>query len=76
MSPKAVNPEKFGQTFTDRLVREDERRYLTSVSRSHAFVLEKKGLFPARRKLGGSRTNCWKLSELLAWLDNQPTVGE
>lgn len=70
MSPKAVNPEKFGQTFTDRLVREDERRMITSVSRSQAHVLEKKGLFPARRKLG-NRSVCWKLSELLEWVESK-----
>lgn len=76
MRSKAANPEKFGHTFTDRLVREDERRFLTSVSRSHCYILERKGLYPARRKLHGGRTNYWKLSELLTWLDTQPKVGE
>lgn len=30
---------------TDRLIREDERRTLTSISRSQAWLLEKKGSF-------------------------------
>ncbi len=75
MSPQTANLEKFRDIVTDRLVREDERRLLTSISRSHAHVLEKKGLFPSRRKLG-NRSVCWKLSELLAWIDNQPKAGE
>ena len=62
--------EKTGQTITDRLVREDERRLITSISRSQAYLLEQKGLFPARRKLG-NRSVCWKLSELLAWVEGR-----
>lgn len=62
-----------GPNVTDRLVREHERRAITSISRSHAWILEQKGLFPARRKIG-SRSVCWKLSELLEWCDNQPKV--
>jgi predicted DNA-binding transcriptional regulator AlpA len=35
----------------DRLIREPERKRLTSVCRTGAWELEKKGLFPKRRKL-------------------------
>ncbi|UXI02932.1 helix-turn-helix transcriptional regulator [Photobacterium sp. TY1-4] len=56
--------------FTDRLVREDERRLLTSISRSHCYQLEKQGRFPARIRLG-ARSCAWKLSELLAWIEGK-----
>lgn len=58
------------QEFIDRFVREDERRTITSISRSQAWTLEQKGQFPARYKLG-NRSVVWKLSELIAWMDNQ-----
>lgn len=50
----------------DRLVREDERRQITSISRSQTWKLEKEGLFPARKKLGNSSC-AWLLSDLLLW---------
>ena len=50
----------------DRLVREDERRQITSISRSQAWKLEKEGLFPPRKKLG-SHSCAWLLSDLLIW---------
>lgn len=74
MSPKAENPEKFGQVFTDRLVREDERRLITSTSRSQAWILEQKGLFPKRVRLG-NRSVRWKLSELLEFVESRPRVS-
>ncbi len=55
-------------TQPDRLVREAERKHITSISRSQAWVLEQRGEFPARRKLG-SRSVAWKLSELVAWVE-------
>lgn len=54
----------------DRLVREAERRQITSLSRSQAWKLEKEGLFPPRIKLG-RRSVVWKLSDLLKWVDAQ-----
>ncbi|UIP27772.1 AlpA family transcriptional regulator [Photobacterium sp. TLY01] len=50
---------------TERLCREKERRRITSLSRSQAWVLEQEGKFPTRKKIG--RTNVWLLSELLLW---------
>lgn len=58
---------------TERLVREEERKQITSISRSQAWVLEQRGLFPKRIKLG-NRSVCWKLSELLAWVEEQKAV--
>ncbi|HEK2898209.1 TPA: AlpA family phage regulatory protein [Proteus mirabilis] len=55
----------YGYT-TDRLVREKERKEITSISRSQAWKLEKENNFPKRKQLG----NCscgWMLSELLIW---------
>lgn len=51
---------------TDRLVRETERRQITSISRSQAWKLEKEGRFPKRKYLGNSSC-AWLLSELLLW---------
>lgn len=55
----------------ERIVREADRRYITSISRTKAWKLEKEGLFPKRLRLG-NRSVGWKLSELLEWVDNQP----
>lgn len=50
----------------DRLVREDERRKITAISRSQAWKLEKDGQFPQRKKIGYSSC-AWLLSDLLLW---------
>lgn len=57
----------------DRLIREQERLRLTSISRSQAWVLEQKGLFPKRRKLG-NRSVAWVLSEIMAWIESREGV--
>jgi prophage regulatory protein len=51
----------------DRLVREAERKEITSISRTRAWQLEKSGDFPARKKLGLSSC-AWLLSDLLLWI--------
>ncbi len=50
---------------SERLCREKERLQITSLSRTQAWVLEREGQFPKRKKIG--RTNVWLLSELLLW---------
>jgi len=57
----------------ERIVREADRQYVTSISRTKAWQLEKEGLFPKRIRLG-NRSVGWKLSELLEWVENQPRV--
>jgi prophage regulatory protein len=57
----------------DRIVREADRRYITSISRTQAWKLEKEGKFPKRVRLS-NRSIGWKLSELLEWVNNQPQV--
>jgi prophage regulatory protein len=57
----------------DRIVRETDRRYITSISRTQAWKLEKQGLFPKRVRLS-NRSIGWKLSELLEWVNTQPRV--
>lgn len=57
----------------DRLIRENERHRITSVSRTTAYTLEKSKRFPARKMLG--RNSCaWLLSDLLFWIHNPPKV--
>ncbi|EGU0166501.1 AlpA family phage regulatory protein [Vibrio parahaemolyticus] len=60
----------------DRIVREEERRNITSISRTQAWRLEKRGLFPKRVKLGGSHAVGWKLSEIMAWVESRGTDHE
>jgi prophage regulatory protein len=62
------------QRQTDRIVRERERRQITGVSRTTAYDLERRGLFPARVRVAGNRVG-WRLSELLAWIaERQPAA--
>lgn len=57
----------------DRIVKEQERRLITSVSRAEAFQLERKGLFPRRRRIS-NRSVGWLLSELLDWVKTREAV--
>ncbi len=54
----------------DRVIRETERQLITSISRSQAYQLEKQGRFPKRITLG-SRSVGWRLSEIMAWVDQR-----
>jgi len=56
---------------SDRLVREIERKKITTLSRSQTWVLERKGLHPKRTQLGHSSV-AWLLSDLL-WFIYRPT---
>ena len=51
----------------DRLVREKERKSITSISRSTAWKLEREGKFPQRKQLGPKSCG-WLLSDLLIWI--------
>lgn len=52
---------------TERLVREEERRKMTGLSRSTVWRLEREGVFP-RRKYTGKNSCGWLMSELLLWM--------
>ncbi len=58
------------QIFQERIVREDERKRITSISRSQAYQLEKLGRFP-KRILIGSRSVGWRFLELMEWVKNR-----
>ncbi|WP_019029663.1 helix-turn-helix transcriptional regulator [Colwellia piezophila] len=61
---------------TDRLIREPERKRLTSVCRTGAWELEQKGQFPKRRRLHPSgSTVCWLLSEINLWINEREVVN-
>lgn len=50
-----------------RLVREKERKEITSISRSQAWTLEREGNYPPRKTIG--KKSCgWLLSDLLWWI--------
>ena len=79
-SPYNITPDQrrgilttYGER-TDRLVREAERKHITSLSRSRAWELEREGRFPPRRALGPNSC-AWLLSELLFWINQQQLVG-
>ncbi|HDR2751163.1 TPA: helix-turn-helix transcriptional regulator [Yersinia enterocolitica] len=55
---------------SDRLVREKERQYITSVSRSTAWKLERLGKFPQRKSIG-LKSCGWLLSDLLYWINER-----
>jgi prophage regulatory protein len=60
----------------DRIVREAERKTITSISRTTAWSLERKGLFPKRRQLYAQSTSVgWLLSELIEWVTSRQTVN-
>ncbi|EKN5028742.1 AlpA family phage regulatory protein [Yersinia enterocolitica] len=54
----------------DRLVREKERLYITSISRSTAWKLERSGMFPLRKSIG-LKSCGWLLSDLLCWINER-----
>lgn len=54
----------------DRLVREKERQYITSISRSTAWKLERSGKFPLRKSIG-LKSCGWLLSDLLCWINER-----
>ncbi|MDG5901564.1 helix-turn-helix transcriptional regulator [Shewanella xiamenensis] len=67
--------KKLNSTSTDRIVREAERKAITSISRTTAWSLERKGLFPKRRQLYPQSTSVgWLLSELTEWVASRQTV--
>lgn len=63
-------------TSPDRIVREAERKAITSISRTTAWTLERKGLFPKRRQLYPQSSSVgWLLSELTDWVTSRQTVN-
>jgi prophage regulatory protein len=57
----------------DRIIRDPETKHITGLGKSLRVRLEKKGLFPARRKLsadGRAKGNLY--SELMEWVADQP----
>lgn len=59
---------------SDRLVRENERKQITTLSRSRTWELERLGLHPCRTKLGINSV-AWLLSDLL-WFIYQPSLTQ
>jgi predicted DNA-binding transcriptional regulator AlpA len=57
----------------NRIVREAERKRLTTISRTQAWVLEQNGLFPKRVKLSTNSVG-WRLSDLLEWIESREAV--
>ena len=58
----------------DRIIREPECRQLTGLSRTTRWVLERRGLFPTRRRLTANSIG-WLESELHAWMASRETRG-
>lgn len=54
-------------TTPDRIIREAERKFITSISRAQAYQLEKQGCFPKRIQLG-NRSVGWLLSDITSWI--------
>ena len=58
----------------DRIVRPAETMRMVGMSRSTIWREEKAGRFPRRVRLSRQAIG-WRLSELIAWLENRPQVG-
>jgi prophage regulatory protein len=58
----------------DRIIRERECRQLTGLSRTTRWLLERRGLFPTRRRLTACSVG-WLESELRAWMASRETRG-
>lgn len=71
-STESTQPITLNATY-DRIVKEAERKKITSISRSQAFQLERKNQFPKRVRLSKMSVG-WRLSELLAWVESRQTV--
>lgn len=54
----------------ERLCREGERKNITGISRTDAYLMEKKGEFPKRLSLSAGRI-AWRLSDLLIWINSR-----
>ena len=52
----------------ERMVRERERQTITGLSRTQWWLLEQRGLVPARLALG-CKSIAWRLSDLLYWME-------
>jgi len=59
---------------SERLVKEEERKRITTLSRSKTWELEREGEHPLRKKLGNNSV-AWLLSDLL-WFIYQPSSSE
>ena len=57
----------------ERLVRERERQTLTGLSRTQWWLLERRGLVPARLALS-CKSVAWRLSDLLYWVGSLGSV--
>ena len=60
---------EYGVTY-DSIVREKERRDITSLCRSSAWEMEQSGNYPRRRRVGRGGVG-WLLSDLLHWIYQQ-----
>ncbi len=57
----------------ERLVRERERQTITGLSRTQWWLLEQRGLVPARLALS-CKSVAWRLSDLLYWVGSLGSV--
>lgn len=59
----------------ERIVLEGERQRLTGYSRAWWYRLELQGKVPRRIRLGARKVG-WKLSELMAWLEERAALRD
>ena len=60
---------------SDRIVRENERRHITGLSRTSAWRMERQGQFPRRRRVSNGTVG-WLLSELLEFVASRQRVDQ
>lgn len=57
-----------------RFVREAECKFITGLSRTRRWELEKEGKFPKRIKLS-ERAVAWRLSDLMSWMEERSNAN-
>jgi prophage regulatory protein len=59
----------------DRIVRENECRQLSGLSRTRRYELERLGRFPKRVKLS-ERATGWRLSDINSWVESRASSAQ
>ncbi|MBF0291310.1 MAG: AlpA family phage regulatory protein [Nitrospinae bacterium] len=60
---------------SEAILRWKQVKELVNLSRVTCWRLERRGLFPGRVTLGSNSCG-WRLSEISAWLESRPRVGQ
>jgi len=72
---KLLKVKLYGKLMKDKIVREQECKEITGLSRVTRWRLEQTGKFPGRRHISPGTVG-WLLSEIEEWLKSRATVSQ